>query len=234
MSQALSLVIPTFNEAANVPRLLERLARALAAVPQDYELLVVDDDSPDGTWRVAEALRERYPQVRVLRRQADRGGLARAVVDGWEAAHGELLAVMDADLQHPPEVLRSLVGALEDETVDIAIASRYLDGAGSWRGPRRWGSRAASRMAYLVLPAGARGVTDPLSGYFVLRRGVIHDAPLKPRGYKILLDVLARGRYRRIVEIPYPFGTRVHGRSKVNAVVILDYLRQLWDLSRAT
>ena len=230
-----SVIIPTFNERANLPLLVERITQAFDGLAGTYELIVVDDDSPDGTWAVAESLRERHPQLRVIRRTTGERGLSPAVVEGWCAARGELLAVIDADLQHPPEVLPKLLACFSDGSVDVAIASRYTANGRRlrWNPLRRWLSRGASNLADAVLPTSARGVTDPMSGYFAVRRSVVHEAALRPKGYKILLEVLGRGRYRRIAEVPYEFGRRFQGESKLGASVMGDYLAQLWALAWA-
>ncbi|MBI3455359.1 MAG: glycosyltransferase family 2 protein, partial [Candidatus Rokubacteria bacterium] len=228
----MSIVIPTYNEAENVPVLVGRVAAVLSHRGIDYELIVADDDSPDGTWQVAESVRARHPQVRVIRRASGEKGLAAAVVEGWRQARGELLGVMDADLQHPPEVLAKLLDVFADPSVDLAIASRYAPHGGS-RGlnlVRKWLSRGASNLAQAVLPPSAHGVTDPMSGYFLLRRRVIERVELRPKGYKILLEVLGRGQYRRVVEVPFAFGRRTQGESKLGANVMRDYLWQLWCL----
>lgn len=235
MRPGLSLVIPTYNEAENLPVLLERLTRALVTCRGGYELIVVDDDSPDGTWRVAESLRARHPQLAIIRRTAGERGLAPAVVEGWRVARGERLGVMDADLQHPPELLVELLAAFEDPEVDVAIASRYTARGERlrWSPIRKWLSRGASNLAQAVLPPQAHSVTDPMSGYFLLRRRVLDGAVLRPRGYKILLEVLGAGRYRRVVDVPYQFGPRYRGASKLGSRVMLDYLEQLWRLAWA-
>ncbi len=227
-----SVIIPTYNEAENVPLLLEQLGRALSGCGADYELIIVDDDSPDETWRVAEACQRQDPRVRVIRRTGGVKGLAPSVVDGWRQARGELLGVIDADLQHPPEVLATLVRVFEDPSVDVAVASRYTSNGVRlrWNPVRKWISRGASNLAQAVLPSAAHGVTDPMSGFFVLRRRVVEDAALRPTGYKILLEVLGRGRYRRVAEVPYQFGRRRRGESKLGALVMRDYLAQVWRL----
>ncbi|MBI3321594.1 MAG: glycosyltransferase family 2 protein [Candidatus Omnitrophica bacterium] len=231
----LSVIIPTYNEAENLPLLVEQVSRALAGYQGGDELIVVDDDSPDRTWAVAESLRSRYPQVRVIRRTTGEKGLAPAVVEGWRTAQGAFLAVMDADLQHPPELLPALVSAFQDPAVDVVIASRYTANGERmrWNPIRRWISRGASNLAQAVLPPAAHGVTDPMSGFFALRRAVIEGASLRPRGYKILLEVLGRGRYHRVAEVPYVFGRRHYGQSKLSALVMRDYLEQLWRLAWA-
>lgn len=229
----LSMVIPTFNEAQNLPVLFERLTKALDAWGGTYELVIVDDDSPDKTWLAAEHSRAQYPQVRVIRRMTGEKGLAPAVVEGWRQAKGEILGVLDADLQHPPELLPKLAELFRNgSTVDIAIASRYLPAGWhlKWNPIRKWISRGASNLAQAVLPRQAQHITDPMSGCFLLRRSVIESSALHPQGYKILLEVLGRGDYRQVAEVPYQFGRRRHGHSKLGARVMGDYLSQLWQL----
>lgn len=231
----LSVIIPTYNEREVLPVLLARLSGVLRAAGRPFELLIMDDDSPDQTWELAESLRAQYPEVRVVRRVTGPRGLAPAVVEGWRQARGTLLAVIDADLQHPPELLPRLAQACDAQpAMDIVIASRYT-AAGErlrWNPVRRWISRGASNIAQAVLPPQAAGVTDPMSGFFLLRRSVIEGVTLEPRGYKILLEVLSRGRYRQVAELPYRFGQRQAGHSKLGAQVMRDYLLQLWALAR--
>jgi len=235
MNSGLSMIIPTFNEAVNLPVLVERLSRALEPTGVGYELVVVDDDSPDGTWRVAEQLGARNPHVRVIRRTSGERGLAPAVVEGWRQARGHILGVIDADLQHPPHLLPVLLEQLNGHAVDAVIASRYLPSGARlrWSPMRKWISRGASNLAQAVLPAAAHQVTDPMSGFFLLRREVLEGVALQPKGYKILLEVLSRGRYRNVAEVPYEFQRRHAGQSKLGASVMRDYLVQLWRLAWA-
>jgi len=229
MPPDVSIIIPTFDERESLPLLLEQIARALASWQARLEVIVVDDDSPDRTWEVAETLRARYPWLRVVRRTSGVKGLSPSVVEGWRVATGEVLVVMDADLQHPPEVLPRLLEACEPPDVDIVVASRYRpEGAvGRWAFWRRWMSHAASNSAQAVLPPAAHDVTDPMSGFFALRRRVVEGLAFQPRGYKILLEVLGRGRYRTVREMAYTFGRRQAGQSKLTSRVMVDYLRQL-------
>jgi len=230
----LSLVIPTRNEAKNLPDLLERLCSVLdAQVPGAYELIVVDDDSPDQTWAVALRMAERYPAVRVMRRRGERG-LSTAVVRGWQAARGKVLGVIDADLQHPPET----VGELWEEMArgaDLAVGSRHATGGGvsDWSALRRALSRGAQLLGLCLLPSVVGRVSDPMSGYFMVRRSAIEGAALSPLGYKILVEVLGRGRIGRIAEVGYVFRERSAGESKVTARLYLQYLRHLIRLRLA-
>jgi dolichol-phosphate mannosyltransferase len=232
MTPRASIIIPTYNESANLPALLERIARALSASPHAYEIVVADDDSPDRTWELAESLRGAYPQLRVIRRAGKEKGLSPAVLDGWSEARGEILGVMDADLQHPPELLPQLLAVFDDPGVDVVVASRYMPDAAKlkWNPVRKWISRGASNLAQAVLPPQAQ-VTDPMSGYFFLRRRVLEGAPMQAKGYKILLALLCHGRYDRVAEVPYVFGRRHGGQSKLGAMVMRDYLSQLWKLA---
>lgn len=229
----LSIVIPTYNEAKNVEELVQRLDALLTAPLGDaYELIVVDDDSPDRTWEKALALTASSPRLRVMRRTGERG-LATAVVRGWQAARGEVLGVIDADLQHPPEVTRALFEAIE-AGADLAVASRHVRGGGvsDWSLRRRLLSRGAQLLALALLPRVALRVSDPMSGYFMITRAAIAGRALDPVGYKILVEVLARAEIRRVREVGYVFIERSEGESKVSARVYLDYVRHLARLTR--
>jgi dolichol-phosphate mannosyltransferase len=227
----LSLVIPTYNEAKNVAEMVRRLTELLApALGNGYELIVVDDDSPDGTWRIAEELIAEYPQLRVLRRQKERG-LSTAVIRGWQIARGDVLAVIDADLQHPPEVTLNLWNEVE-RGADLAVASRHVEGGGvsDWSLFRRIASRGAQMLGLMLLPNVVGRVSDPMSGYFMVRRTAIQNAPMHPLGYKILIEVLGRGKIQWIGEVPYVFRERVEGESKVTWKLYIEYLRHLLRL----
>jgi dolichol-phosphate mannosyltransferase len=224
----LSVIIPTFNESKNVAELVRELSAALdPALRGAYELIVVDDDSPDRTWEHAARLRDAYPQVRVVRRCGERG-LSTAVIRGWQAARGEVLAVIDADLQHPPEVIAKLWRAVEDGA-DLAVGSRHVaeGGVSDWALHRRLLSRGAQLLGLVLLPGVLGRVSDPMSGYFMLRRGAIGGAPLSPLGYKILIEVIARGKIRSIAEVGYVFRERTEGESKVSSRLYVEYLRHL-------
>ena len=220
----ISVVVPTYNEAATVPQLAARLAAALRG--RQWELVVIDDGSPDGTADIAERLAPRLP-LRVVRRPG-KLGLASAVVDGFRAARGDLLVVIDADLSHPPEVVPALVDAVV-AGADLAVGSRYVAGGGTvdWPLRRRVVSRVACLMGNALVP-----VRDATSGFFALRREVIEGVRLDPIGFKIGFEVIARGKYRRVVEVPYTFRDREHGRSKFGAREVGNYLLQLLQVAR--
>lgn len=230
-----SLVIPTYNEAANIRKIVEILSRLLdEALYRDYELIVVDDNSPDGTWEVAHSLSQEYPQLRVMRRQNERG-LSSAVIRGWQVAKGQVLGVIDGDLQHPPEVLLRLLRAIEDGA-DLAVASRHLEdgGVSSWSFIRRFLSRGAQVLGLIILPGVLGRVSDPMSGYFLVRRHAVVDKALNPVGYKILLEVIGRGNIRQIAEEGYVFCERQEGESKVTWRQYVDYIHHLILLRLST
>jgi dolichol-phosphate mannosyltransferase len=231
----ISLVIPTYNERENIMLAIKRAHGALQETARPFEIIVVDDDSPDRTWEAAEALCPDYPGLRVIRRRNERG-LARAVVRGWREARGEILAVMDGDLQHPPETLGRLVKAVRDDGVDIAVASRHVMGGGvsRWNIVRRGVSWSATLMATWVLPGTLRTIRDPMSGYFALRRSVIEGCRLEPEGYKVLLEVLGRGKYQRVAEVPYVFVERQRGGSKLGPRQYWEFILHLLRLSWQT
>lgn len=220
----LSIILPTFNESQNLPELLKRIAETMGA--SDYEVIVVDDDSPDKTWEIAEKLRAQYPMLRVIRR-IGRRGLSSAVVEGFDAAQGDVLLVMDSDLQHDPSLVLQLSDAVRDG-VDIAVASRYMQGGsvGEWVGGRRMLSKTAT---WLTRKIPAVEVSDPMSGFFALSRSAYQRIrpSLHPTGFKILFEVLGhlpRGTKKK--EIPLVFRMRLHGESKLSMRVQAEFLIQ--------
>lgn len=231
-SVKLSMVIPTYNEAHNIQELVDALRLMLTAkVGEAYELILVDDDSPDGTWQAAMEIAGADPRVKVLRRIGERG-LATAVVRGWQVAQGEVLGVIDGDLQHPPAVAGELWAEMA-RGADIAVASRRVEGGGvdeRWNIWRRIASRGAQLIGIALVPGVTGRVSDPMSGFFLVRRSAIEGITLNPRGFKILLEVLGRARLRRVTEVGYVFGARRSGASKATAKVFWDYLLHLLRL----
>ncbi len=227
-SVQLSLVVPTYNEASSICSLIRQLCAHLDKIlPGAYELIVVDDNSPDYTAKVAQELQEEFPQLQVICRDHERG-LATAVLRGWQAARGEVLGVMDGDLQHPPEIVLKLWPAIQ-EGVDLVVGSRYAESGGvsHWNLGRRLVSRGAQWIGLMLLPGVFRRVSDPLSGLFLVRRQAIAGIPLSPKGYKLLVEVLARGRVRTIAEVGYIFQERQNGESKIQLQTCLQYLHHL-------
>jgi dolichol-phosphate mannosyltransferase len=218
----LSVVVPTYNERANVPILVERLAHVLAGC--DWEVLFVDDNSPDGTAAVARALGESDGRVRCMRR-IGRRGLAGACLEGMLASQARYVAVMDADLQHDEELLVAMLDCLRGGNCDLVVASRYL-GGGSAAGLSKQRARASRFATMLVHRLLGIALTDPMSGHFMIRRDAFE--PLAPsissQGFKILLDILAtKPGSLRVVELPSSFHERRHGESKLDSKVALDF-----------
>lgn len=224
-----SIIIPTYNERGNLSTLVEEIERTLKNT-FSFEIIIVDDDSPDETWRVAQNLCETRPYLKVIRRTEGRS-LSGAVIEGFQQAEGKILAVMDADLQHPPSKLLELYEAVNNKA-DIAIGSRYAKGGRieNWPIHRRMMAVGARFLAEVMVP-GARYVKDPLSGFFMLRRKVIEGIKLKPSGYKILLEILGRGKYETIVEIPFTFRNRSWGSSSLTTQEYLKFLAHVGKLS---
>lgn len=225
----LVVVIPTFNERENIGPLLEKLEHALAGVA--WEAVFVDDDSTDGTVSELERACATDQRVRSVRRLGRRG-LASAVVEGMLSNFAPYIAVMDADLQHDERLLTPMLEILRKDAADIVVGSRYLteDGLGDWSKGRRTVSKVATELSRLVLRG--HDLTDPMSGFFMLKRTVFDGAvrQLSQEGYKILLDIVASSPASvRIRELPYVFGLRQHGESKLDSLVVLDYLTLLLD-----
>ncbi len=230
MDKTISLIIPTYNEHDNIIPLTQRLNHVLSG--HSYEIVFIDDNSADGTAERAASLKDEYP-IKVIVRKNKRG-LASAVVDGLKVTSGHIIAVMDADLQHPPELVPDLLREIE-AGADVAVASRYVKGGGcqGWGLTRRLMSKGAGFLAHLLLPA-TRQVSDPMSGFFMFNREVVAEAQLKPTGYKILLEILMVGKFQSVAEVPYTFVTRERGKSKLNARQQIDYLKHILSLMRRT
>ncbi len=224
-----SVIVPTYNERDNIEELVARLSKALSEAGVTYEIVIVDDNSPDGTAELARSLSRNYPIKVVVR--PGRLGLSSAVLEGMKVSRGEYLVVMDADLQHPPEVVPKLVEKAE-EGYDMVIASRYIKGGGveGWGVFRRVISLGASLIAKLLLPK-ARRIGDPMSGFFLVRREQVGSfSKYNPKGFKILLELLVKGDFKKVCEVPYVFKPRVRGKSKLGAAEILNYLIHVLNL----
>ncbi len=220
------MIVPTFNESENVGNLTNQIDYALRGIT--YEIIFVDDstdDTPDAIRRVM----EENPNVRMEHRETEKG-LATAVLKGFKLADGDYLAVMDADLQHPPSILRSMYAVMETG-VDFCVPSRFIPGGSDGGlGPyRKLVSGVARYIGKIMLPS-LRKISDPTSGLFMFRKSVIDGADLRPIGWKIMVEVLAMGTYRSVVEIPYKFQARPAGESKLSSKVTIEYLKQVADL----
>jgi dolichol-phosphate mannosyltransferase len=219
----LSVVVPTFNERDNVTVLYRRLEATLAGIA--WEVVFVDDNSPDGTWEVVRGLARKDSRVRCIRR-IGRRGLSGACIEGILASSGPYAAVMDADLQHDETQLPKMVALLRSGKAELVVGSRYIEGgsADSFDKQRAGFSQLATEVARRVLKV---EVADPMSGFFMIRRDRFEElAPqLSIQGFKILLDVIATAQGKlRAIEIPYKFGSRQHGESKLDSMVALDFL----------
>jgi dolichol-phosphate mannosyltransferase len=224
----LSIVIPTFNERDNLEELVRRIDQSLRGI--EWEVIFVDDNSPDGTASAARALYAANPPVRCLRR-IGRRGLSSACVEGMLACGAPYIAVMDAELQHDPAVLGKMLATLQGGDVDLAIGSRYTEGGtiGDWDGHRAAMSQFATKLAGLVA---RQPVLDPMSGFFMLTREALDAcvANLSTLGFKILLDIVASSEQPlRIKEIPITFGQRHAGESKLSSNVMFEYVLLLAD-----
>lgn len=221
----LSIVVPTYNERDRVENLVDEVCAVFRARRLAAELVIVDDNSPDGTGALADRLADRYP-LRVVHRSG-KLGLGTAVIDGFRVASSDILGVMDADLSHPADVVPGMLGILHATSSDMVVASRYIAGGGSknWSALRLLLSRFACVLAAPVTP-----VRDATSGFFLVRRAAIEGVNIAAGGFKICLELLVRGRIRSVAEVPYVFVGRTAGESKMNLREATGYLKQLLDL----
>src|SRR5476651_533464 len=218
----LTVVVPTYNERTNVPLLVDQLRTVLKGI--DWEVIFVDDDSPDGTAQIIRAIGSTDGRVRSIRR-IGRRGLSGACIEGILAAQGKFIAVMDGDLQHDEILLPKMLAYLRESAADLVIGSRYvaLASASDLSKNRRFISKFASGLAQWLTNV---DVADPMSGYFMLRREIAESvAPkLSNEGFKLLLDILTSGQTLRVVEIPYTFRKRITGASKLDTKVAIDFI----------
>lgn len=221
---SVTVVVPTYNERENLAPLARRVFGVLN--PRQTELLIIDDNSPDRTADEVAKISATLP-VRCLVRRGERG-LATAVIAGLREARGELVIVMDADLSHPPESIPTVLAALDDASVQMAIGSRFVAGGVvdlHWPLHRRLNSLVGRLLARPLTP-----VRDMMSGFFAVRRRDLRLEGLRPIGYKIALELIVRHRWQNIVEVPITFADRAAGRTKLNVAEQLRYLRHLWRL----
>lgn len=230
----LSVVIPTYNERPNIEPLLSAVSEVLSQIEETSEIIIVDDDSPDGTAEEAARFDGTGP-VRVIVRKNERG-LATAVLRGIEEAHGELVAVMDADLSHQPSGLLTMYERLTADGADLVVGSRFVEGGGienwtRWRGFVSWVARMLSR--------GICPIKDSTSGFFMFRKAILDGVDLAPYGYKICLELLVKSRVKKVAEAPIMFRDRAHGNSKLDSRTTLAYIFHLialyiWIIFRAS
>jgi dolichol-phosphate mannosyltransferase len=222
-----SVVLPTYREAETLPVVVPRICAALEAAGFRGEVIVVDDDSPDGTGDIARELGRAHP-VRVLTRRGERG-LAAAVLAGFAASDARVVVVMDADGSHPVERLDDLVRPVLDDAVDVVVGSRRIPGGAAEKWP--WHRRLVSRVAGL-LSQGLTELSDPTSGFMAVRRTLLAELELDPVGWKIVLEVVFKARGARLREVPITFSDRQLGESKLGWAVQAEFLRHLIRLHR--
>jgi dolichol-phosphate mannosyltransferase len=220
----LSVVIPTYNERDRLAELVDALYSA-AGETFGLEVVIVDDNSPDGTGQIADDLAARYP-VKVIHR-AGKLGLGTAVVAGFGVATAEIVGVMDADFSHPPSLLPKMYAGFKATNADVLVASRYIPGGSTpdWPLKRKLLSRAACLLARPLSP-----IRDAASGFFLIRREIARSVDIKAGGFKICLELVVRGWPTRLVELPYRFDDREAGESKMSTREAAGYLVQLKDL----
>jgi dolichol-phosphate mannosyltransferase len=223
----LSIVVPTYNERDRLPELVAATFAAYRREHLDAELIIVDDNSPDGTGSVADAL-AREQRIRVIHR-AGKLGLGTAVIEGFMASDAPIVGVMDADMSHPPELLPRMLAVMQQAQADVVVGSRYIRGGGTRGWP--FARLAMSRVACLMA-AGLTPVRDATSGFFLIRRDLARGVRISAGGFKICLELLVRGRPSSVVEVPYVFEGRTAGESKMNLKEATGYLVQLRDLHR--
>jgi len=229
MAMSFSLVIPTYNEKDNIHLLLDGLRKTLG-LSKEFEIVVVDDDSPDLTWKIVETYSQKDERIKIVRRMKEKG-LSRAVIEGFNRAKADILGVMDADLSHDHQILPKMISAVRDEGYDLVVGSRRIPGGGAEKWP--WYRKVSSDIATGI----AKGfldikLSDPMSGYFLLKRELFEKAKHKinPRGYKILLEIYVRSNPQKVKELPFIFKNRKQGYSKVTLKVMFEYMQMLYSL----
>ena len=218
----ISIVIPTYNEAENVPVLVRRIHNSLKS---NYKIIIVDDNSPDNTAKIANELGKKY-SIKVVNRKGE-PDLSQAVMDGFKAAKSKYVCVMDADLSHPPELITDFLELIKDEKVDIVVGSRLIEGGGveNWPFHRKLISKIATLWARPLTK-----VKDPMSGFFLFKKQMIKNVKLTPKGYKILFEMLVKSNCKNFVEIPYTFRDRVAGKTKLGSKVIFNFIEHAFVL----
>lgn len=219
----LTVIIPTFNEELNIRNIITEVNDVFRKNLLYGQILVIDDQSTDSTIAIVEELKLAYPNLNILVRDHDHG-LSQSVVDGFKYAYSDVFVVIDADSSHPPEMIPDMINEIRNGN-DIVIGSRYMEGGSihKWPLKRRVISIGATFLGRLILPT----ITDPVSGFFAVKKGVVNLAPLEPKGYKILLEILGKGNWQKAKEIPFEFVDREMGSSKMNIHTIIAYIDQV-------
>lgn len=219
----ISIVVPTYNEKDNIKILLQKIQSEFDMNGIKGEIIIVDDNSPDGTGEIIENLKKKNKDIKVIHRKG-KLGLSSAVLEGWKIAEGNILGVMDADLSHPPEKIHELYNPIKYNQADFTIGSRYIKGGeiDGWDFKRKLMSKTATLFARPFTK-----IRDPMTGFFMLKRECLIGKSINPRGFKILLELILKANYRRIKEIPIKFVNRTKGKSKANSSEISSYLKNL-------
>jgi len=223
----LTVIIPTFKEEANIRTIITEVDTVFKKNSLNGEILVVDDNSPDNTIAIVNKLKKTQTNLNLLVRTSDHG-LSQSVADGFLHASSDVFVVIDADMSHPPALIPKMYGEIQAGN-DVVIGSRYMEGGGikKWPLKRRIISLGATFLGRLLFP----DITDPVSGFFAIRKDVVAQAQLKPRGYKILLEVLGKGTWEHDKEIPFEFSDREIGTSKLKVKTIVEYAQQVTDIT---
>lgn len=219
----ISIVIPTYNEKDNIENLVNEMRKHAKA-----EIIIVDDDSPDGTGKIADRLSKKYKNLRVLHRTS-KSGLGSAIIEGFKMARGDIIGVMDADFSHPPSLIKKMYKEF-DKGADIVLGSRYAKGGRieNWPLKRKLTSRFA-----VLLARPLTGAKDPVTGFFFVRKSIFDDIRIESgetKSWKVSLEIIARGRYKKLVEVPYTFVNRKAGKSKISSREYKNYMRQIISL----
>lgn len=223
----LSIVIPTYNEIQNLQDFIELTIRTLD--DQAHEIIIVDDNSPDGTGVVADRLKDRYGSIKVIHR-AKKLGIASAIIEASKIALGSIIVTLNADFQHPPRYLKKIIRYIPE--YDVVIASKYSEHSDikDWRYLRYIASKIATYLVYFFIPK-LSGIRDPLSGYFAFRRPVIEKVSVNTYSSKCLMHILVKGTYKNVIEIPYSFQRRRYGTSKFSFIDCITFFKDLFVLS---
>lgn len=222
-----SIIIPTYNEFNSLEKLIQQIFENLKTEEISAEIIIVDDNSPDGTGKLAEKLKNNYSHLKVIHRPK-KMGLASAVIDGIKISEGEIIGVMDADLSHELKAVPALIKAITKENVDLAIGSRYVQHGKITNWPL---IRKITSLVAILLAKPVTKVKDATSGFFFIRRSCLDDVKLNPIGFKIGLEIFVKAKYNTFKEVPYTFTDRKKGKSKFNFKEILNYLAQLYQLT---
>lgn len=226
--KGLSIIVPTYNEAQNIQPLLRKLVNVKKQIKAPCEIIVVDDNSPDATAQVAMRVARRCKGIRILVRENERG-LASAILYGVQRSKYDAICVMDADFQHPPELIPKLWKNIKE--ADIVVASRFMPG--SKVDGLNFHRKMISKLAILVprvLFSKIRRVKDPVSGFFMFKKELMNGISFNPYGFKFLLELIVKSKWKKIVEYPFTFKKRRGGTSKLNLKEFLNYLKLLLDL----